>query len=86
MSVRCPTGKRIFQTLPLAEDVLIECWTKNDYVQGQAPVAIYKCDDCGNYHFTSQGPVNPRLSEFLASEKFKLQREAARWNEKLKRK
>jgi hypothetical protein len=86
MRVRCSSGKRVFESQQLAEDVLIESWIRNDYVQGQAPVGIYRCDDCGYYHFTSKGPPNPKLSEFLASDQFKRQREAARWSEKFKRK
>jgi hypothetical protein len=86
MRQRCPSGKRVFSSQQIAEDVLIECWIKNDYAAGQAPVAVYQCDDCGNYHLTSGGAMNPKLSELLSDRTFKLKREAARWSEKFKRK
>jgi hypothetical protein len=84
MNIRCVTGKKVYGSENIAEDVLIELWTRNDYVQNHAPVAVYKCDDCGFYHLTSRGPMNDRLAEYLSSNKHKLNKEAARWLDKFK--
>lgn len=86
MANRCISGKKIFASQQLAEDVLIELWSKNEYAKGQAPIAVYKCDDCGNYHLTSQGEVNEKLRTALSSGKVKLQREANKWLDKFKHK
>lgn len=76
----------MFATAELAEDILIELWTKNEYADSSAPIAVYKCEDCGYYHLTSRGPINPRLSAFIASEKYKIMKEANRWLDKWKKK
>jgi hypothetical protein len=65
---------------------LIELWSRNEYSSVSAPISVYRCDDCGNYHLTSRPPMNPRLSEAIASGKIKLQREGNKWLDKLKKK
>lgn len=86
MNHGCISGKKQFDTQQLAEDVLIELWTRNEYAAGYAPIAVYKCDDCGYYHLTSREPMNKKLTQFLASGKLKHQREANKWMDKFKRK
>lgn len=86
MTNTCPSGKRSFVTEQLAEDVLIELWSKNEYTPGKAPIAIYRCEDCGNYHLTSRSPMNEKLADAIAKGHIKLQREAHRWMDKLKKK
>jgi hypothetical protein len=86
MANRCISGKRLFATQMLAEDALIDLWSKNEYAPGQAPIAIYKCEDCGAYHLTSRSPMNERLSEAIASGKVQRQRQAYTWEERLKKK
>ena len=85
MNGRCISGKKQFDTQQIAEDVLVELWTRNEYVAGQAPIAVYKCDDCGYYHLTSREPVNEKLAQLLASGKLRHQREANKWIDKFKR-
>jgi hypothetical protein len=85
MSERCVSGKRMFLTQQLAEDALIDLWSKHEYVMGQAPITVYKCEDCGQYHFTSKGIINQRLADEVASGKIKLQREASKWLDKFKK-
>lgn len=85
MNSKCVSGKRQFSSEQLAEDVLIELWSRNDYVQEHAPVAVYKCDDCGLYHFTSRPPMNEKLAAYLNSNKLKLDKEANKWLDKFKR-
>jgi ABC-type ATPase with predicted acetyltransferase domain len=81
---KCPTGKRLYLSEQLAEDALIEAHVHFDYRSGSGPVAVYRCEDCGNYHLTSQGPMNTRLSQLLAKGTIKKQKEAARWQGKFK--
>ncbi len=81
----CVSGKRCFPTKEVAEDVLLELWGKNDYRPGEAPIAVYQCDDCGNFHLTSREPMNERLAQAIADGKLNLQREAHRWSDKWKR-
>lgn len=82
---RCVSGKRMYASQQIAEDVLIEAWTRYDYTPGNGPVAVYLCEDCGHYHLTSKGPMNERLSDALAAGKIQRQKEADRWVSKLKR-
>jgi len=69
----------------LAEDELIEAWTRYDYPAGTGPIAVYLCEDCGHYHFTSKGPMNEGLQEAIASGRIQRQKEADRWSDKWKR-
>ncbi len=79
----CVTGKQLYPTQSLAEDALIEARTRyGDEKSG--PVAVYRCDDCGQYHLTSKGPINPRLAEYIKSGQLKLNQEANRWKRNLK--
>ncbi len=81
----CSSGKKVFITAQLAEDALIEAWGKYNYASNTGPVSFYRCDDCGYYHFTSQGQMNERLAKEIASGKIKLQREANHWEKKMKK-
>jgi hypothetical protein len=86
MAGRCISGKKMFDSQQLAEDMLIELWTRNEYSTGHAPIAVYKCEDCGHYHLTSRSPMNEKLAAVLANGKLKLHREANKWMDKFKRK
>lgn len=85
MSARCVSGKRIFASQQLAEDTLIELWAKNEYTSGQAPVAVYRCEDCGQYHLTSKGPMNGSLAKAIESGQIKREREANKWLDKFRK-
>jgi len=82
----CVSNKRMYDTLEQAEEALIQAWIKFDYPEGSGPVAVYKCEDCGCYHFTSQGRMNDKLAEHLANGKIQLNKEADYWLGKLKNK
>jgi hypothetical protein len=84
--IKCVTNKKVYATQEMAEDMLIEAHTQFDYVPNNGPIAVYKCDDCGYYHLTSKGEMNPKLSQYLASKKSKIDKEASRWTDKFKRK
>lgn len=83
---RCISGKRLYVSQEVAEDALIETWTRFDFSASNGPVAVYRCDDCGHYHLTSRGPMNEKLSQAIADGKIRRQKEADQWMNKLKRK
>jgi hypothetical protein len=84
MAEKCISGKKVFTTQQMAEDVLLELWTKNNYTTQHSPIAVYRCDECGFYHLTSRAPMNEKLSTYLNSSKFKLDKEASKWTDKFK--
>lgn len=82
---KCVTGKRVYHSERLAEDALIEAHIHFNYGAGGGPVAVYQCEDCGEYHLTSRSPMNVRLKELLENGIIKKQKEAQRWQNKFKR-
>lgn len=82
--IKCITGKRLYINENLAEDALIEAHINFEYRASSGPVAIYKCDECGNYHLTSHGEMNKRLALQLQSGFIQKQKQAARWQGKWK--
>jgi ABC-type ATPase with predicted acetyltransferase domain len=76
----------VYVTEVLAEDALIEARIQFDYPSGQGPVAVYRCDDCGYYHLTSQGLMSEKLKTYLASGQVEKQKQANFWADKLNRK
>ena len=83
--MKCVSNKRVYLTQELAEEALIEAHSQFEY-KGGGPIAVYPCEDCGYFHLTSKGPVNPRLAELLKGGKIQRAREANQWLHKLKRK
>ncbi len=81
---KCPTGKRLYHSEQLAEDALIEAHIHFDYRSGGGPIAVYRCEDCGDYHLTSRGPMNERLARLLDKGEIQKQKEASRWQDKFK--
>jgi hypothetical protein len=81
---KCPTGKRLYHSEQLAEDALIEAHIHFDYRAGGGPLAVYQCDECGEYHLTSRGPMNARLASQIADGTIKKHKEAGRWQGKFK--
>jgi len=84
--MKCPTGKKIYLTEDLAVEALIGAWMAYNYPAGQGPQAVYRCEDCGNYHLTSRGPMNAKLADMLAKGSIRKQKEADDWEEKIRRK
>ncbi len=82
----CPTHKRCHATHELAEEALIGAHIAYNYGKGSRPVAVYKCDQCGQYHLTSQGEVNSRLQKMLDEGEIQKQKEANWWEGKFRKK
>lgn len=83
--VKCISNKKIYYSRETAEEALIGAHIQFEYPAGQGPVAVYQCEDCGNYHLTSQGPVNSTLAQFIKEGKIARQKEANQWLNKLKK-
>lgn len=49
----------------MALEALLEAHIQFEYRTGNGPVAVYLCEDCGQYHLTSRGQMNPRLASAL---------------------
>lgn len=81
----CPSHKKIYPSIEVAEEALIEAHTRFEYAKNTGPISVYQCDDCGEFHFTSQGPMNEKLASYLTSGKIKLQKEANKWADKWKK-
>jgi hypothetical protein len=82
MMLTCSSGKKVYTTQEMAEDALVEMWQRYNVSSTNGPIAIYKCEDCGCYHFTSRGPMNEKLAKYLAEGKLKRDREAKYWEDK----
>ncbi len=80
----CPSGKRAFVTEVQAEEALIDTRTRRGDDR-QGPVGVYRCEDCGQFHLTSKGPMNARLAQYIKDGKLKLNQEAERWKSKFDR-
>ena len=84
--IKCISHKKVFPTFEIAEDALIEARTNYNYGSQGGPVAVYQCEDCGQYHLTSKGVTNPKLERQMKEGKIDLQKEGNKWLDKIKRK
>jgi hypothetical protein len=82
--IKCSTGKRVYLSESLAEDALIDAHSRSPYA-GTGPINIYRCDDCGYFHFTSKGKMNEKLAQQFVNGKIKRNQEANQWLNKLKK-
>jgi hypothetical protein len=83
---KCVTGKKLYATIQVAEDALIDAWTHFDYTIGNGPIAVYLCEEGNHYHLTSKGKMNTRLEQLLKEGKIQRQREANQWLDRFKHK
>lgn len=83
--IKCSSQKRVYQSHELAVEALIEARTRFEYAPSSGPIAVYQCEDCGYYHLTSKGKMDPRLEKLLKDGNIKLQKEADRWLSRLKK-
>jgi hypothetical protein len=83
---KCISGKRVFISKEIAEEALIEAHIRYSYKDGTGPMSVYQCEDCGQYHLTSNGPMNPRLAELFKDGKIQTEKEAHQWMKQIKNK
>jgi hypothetical protein len=62
---------------------LVEAHARFEYGRGKAPVNIYQCDVCGQFHLTSNGEMDASLAEDLAKGKINRQKTANYWIDKI---
>lgn len=84
--IKCISHKRVYLTKEMAETALLEARARYAYGNRTGPVAVYQCEDCGQYHLTSSGPVNEKLAEAQSSGILNRQQVAQAWIDKLKHK
>lgn len=64
--MKCSTRKKIYYSEQEAEEGLLQ--TKVIFPANNA-VAVYQCDDCGQWHVTSRGPMSESLRRAINSGK-----------------
>jgi hypothetical protein len=82
---KCTSGKRLYASAALAEEALIEAHIHFAFERGKGPVAYYLCGECGQFHLTSQGPMNERLVLLIKSGELRRLKEACAWERKLRK-
>jgi hypothetical protein len=82
----CPTGKRGHATFEMAEEALIGAHIAYNFGKHAGPMGVYICDECQQFHLTSQGEMNSRLKTLIESGELKKLKEASWWEGKIKRK
>jgi hypothetical protein len=83
---RCTSGKRVYETREDAVEALLSARTRFDYREGNGPISVYQCDECGLFHLTSRGPMNEQLRKSLDDGSIDRQRRAQNWEDRLKKK
>lgn len=81
----CPTGKRAYPAEEVALEALIGAWIHYDHSRREGPVAIYQCEECGQYHLTSKGPMHETLKKYLADGTISRMSQAEEWIQRLKK-
>jgi hypothetical protein len=82
--VSCSSGKRCYISEAIAVDALIEAHVQFDFGKRSGPVAVYQCEECGQFHLTSSGAMNKKLEQFMADGTLQKLRTANKWSGKWK--
>lgn len=68
----CVTGKVVYTDEALAIEALIQYHIRNGREVG-GPTNVYRCEDCGSWHFTSQGKheslENTEIKKYIEKER-----------------
>lgn len=83
--MNCVTRKTCYQTKELAEEALIETRARFHFRENSGPIAVYLCEDCGEWHFTSKGPISDTLNTDEVKKRIDAQQEANYWAQKFRR-
>ncbi|QOI97442.1 MAG: hypothetical protein HRU69_08045 [Flammeovirgaceae bacterium] len=82
---KCTSGKRSYATAALAEEALLEAHIHFAYERANGPVTFYPCEECGQYHLTSKGPLNERLASLIKNGELERLKQGQAWARKLKK-
>ncbi|MEP1095239.1 MAG: hypothetical protein ABJG78_09025 [Cyclobacteriaceae bacterium] len=77
----CVTGKNQYDSEDLAKEALIENRIRNNHRDGSGPINIYQCQDCKDWHFTSNGSEADFLRDPAIIERIKRQRQLFDWSD-----
>ncbi|MFM7193717.1 MAG: hypothetical protein ACKOYP_02915 [Bacteroidota bacterium] len=80
----CKSGKQLYPDEPTALVALLEVWGRTPFRAGEGPKTVYRCEDCGNWHFTSKGATHPELEAYMRSPEFLLKRKASDWEDRFR--
>ncbi len=83
--LKCVSNKKVYPSKEIAEEALIGAHTQFEYKVGSGPVAVYQCEDCGNFHLTSRPPMNQKLEQLINEGKIQRQKEANQWLNRIKK-
>ena len=83
--MKCISGKTSYHTKEMAEEALIQHRSRHFHRLTSGPINVYQCDDCGEFHFTSKGPIHPLLQSEDIQKEIKLAQEASHWEGKFRR-
>jgi len=75
----CSTGKNGYYREAEAQEALIRSHIR--YLT--AAKSYYLCNDCGEYHLTSQGELHESLNDPKVKERIKRERQEQEWAERL---
>ncbi len=78
----CVSGKKSYLTYAMAEAALLDAHIVYDYGRTTGPIAVYQCEDCGQYHLTSTGIMNEKLAQYKKDGTLEKLRMARQWEGK----
>ena len=80
----CVSGKKCFEDEKLALEALIQNHVIYSYSEGNGPINVYECRECGFWHFTSKGLKNEILLKPDIQSRIKKEQQANYWERKLR--
>ena len=79
--MKCISGKNGYASRQLAEEALIQHHIRKSHRPGSGPINVYECVDCGEWHFTSQGPIADFFNDREVIERIKREQRALDWGQ-----
>jgi hypothetical protein len=80
----CITGKIAYDSMEIAGEALVQNHVRNAHRAGAGPINIYQCQDCGKWHFTSQGARYHLLQDPEVIDRIRREQMANHWEKKLR--
>lgn len=77
----CSTGKNGYYTEKEVQEALIRSHIKFN----KAAINYYQCNDCGEFHLTSQGALHSLINEPKVQERIKRERKSQEWEGRFRR-
>lgn len=77
----CSTGKNGYYTEEEVQEALIRSHIK--FIK--AAINYYQCNDCGEFHLTSQGALHSLINKPKVQERIKRERRSQEWEGRFRR-